>query len=270
VTLSGRLTLDGREFPAAENRNRGTVHVNNGYGRQAVSSELGSEGPAEFSARVFAGDDYRVGISYACASEDNILPCGEHTFERGFDLTRDRTIERDLRPIELAGTLRANGTELESLDRTSQISLETAHDRTVIRPDNPSGGTFSTLAFPGTYRVAYSTVATDCSSEDMPCGFEIIHDEFEVRPNARLDLDLETIDIGGRVSYEGIGVSSQGVDGRLHMRHGALGVSVPVNNGRYGPVRLLDRAYVTEFETYTCRQASAEPCMPYLVAGCER
>ncbi|MGM0559220.1 MAG: hypothetical protein ACQEVA_22735 [Myxococcota bacterium] len=274
-SLNGELTLDGEQMADAEDaRSRGTISILRPGQTDGPSSDLGARGPAEFSARLFGGQEYRVVLENDCNSEDSQLPCGRSTVVSSLELNDNRQLTRDLRPIELTGRLRTNGVELENLDGGAFLMLQGEHEESWIRLRNEGGSRYSGLAFPGTYRVVYQSrlyqSSGGCTSEVLPCGIEVVREGFDVRPGRSLDVDLDAVEIQGRLSYEGISVSRLNIGGRLRLRHGAIELTVPVAQGLYGPVQLLQRPFVSSFESYNCRQAGSYPCLPYLIDGCER
>jgi hypothetical protein len=265
VSLTGELTVDGEPFPDVERRSRGTVMVLSGADEEGPSADLGSRGAAEFSIRMFGGEEHRVVFNYPCGGEDDFLPCGSTTLVDGLDLEDDRRITRDLRPIDLSGTISINGTAVTRSDGDAQLILRNTKTTTIVPLGGLDRGSFDALAYSGTYRVEYDSRAHVCQG-GLPCGHDVVRETFSTSSRTLLDVNLDVIELDGAVDFGGINETPNG-----YLTFLASGQEIRVNTlgGSYGPVQLFDRPYRIRFQQDRCRQQDDVPCMPYLVAGCE-
>jgi hypothetical protein len=286
ITVSGAVTVDGQTASdSATGNSRGTVTFGGPGG--APSDQLGTEGAAEFDAKLYPGS-YDVTLANGSDCPDDAsqaFPCQSTMLRDGIELIASGTLDLDVQPARVTGEVTVNETSLEedtgprgSLlfatadDRDQTVSTELARD---------GAATFETLVYPDDYDIEYTNSA--CESDRFPCQRVVLQEGLSVTTDGSLTYDLTVIEVRGEVSVDGETMAEAKANRRGDVRFVQVGDAAPPDGAERtvpvdesGPaayeLRIVPGTYVAEFDGRDCPaeadRAGVVPCGPDVMIGC--
>lgn len=208
VSIDGRVTLEGATLPDSSPMSRGRLVflTRNTLGEPRQSAvDLGTSGDALYALEIPPGsyDVAFVGESLNC--EHPTLPCNVALLAEDVDLTSAQTLDFDLTTYVLSGTLTQNGGALaEAPFSRGRIVIEAREDLpsaiVEIAPAGPA--TYSANVLAGTYTLRFRSL-NGASIPTLPLGERALETDLEITASRTVDLDMETVRIGGIVRLDG-------------------------------------------------------------------
>ncbi|MGM0578369.1 MAG: hypothetical protein ACQEXJ_21775 [Myxococcota bacterium] len=265
VDVTGVLTVDGEEPDGA----RGQI-VLESEEHGDLTRSLAPTGAATWDAVLFPGV-YAVQYRRAagCDPEGDALPCHDHRLREAVSLSADGSLDLDVQPVDLTGTVTLHGAPLPEGPRGRLVFRDEPGYLEVPLPEE-GPATWSARLFQGEYRVSWAP-PQDCSLDEdaMPCQRTVLVPSQHVAADGALDLDLAPIEIAGKLTRDGADLD--GPAGSLVFGGEVQPATFPVHSdegGTYGSL-VFPGAYDVRYEPPpSCDESSALPCQSRLLRGC--
>jgi len=203
--LSGTVTLDGGVLPddpmGYRRADIAFVEVNTG---DRLDVSLNATGPAAYNVELYEGT-YRILID-SDDTDQTVLPKQETVAAMEFLLESDQTLNIDLRPITVTGTVTLNGGLMpDDPSGYRRGDVVFVSRRTGYRMDIPLGATgpavYSAWVYPDSYDILVDS--DDTSQVVLPVLEMRARERLEILTGSILDLDVQTVQITGTVTRNG-------------------------------------------------------------------
>lgn len=164
VEVAGTVTSHGGDLPdSAGATTRGVVTFHDPPTGSSVQFDVGATGPASFSGLVYAGS---YDVTFDSSMDELVgLPSGASTrVADHMALTHDETLDFDVRPIEVRGSVTVNGARMPDSPGAETRGAVALRDKfTNVTHELELGGNgaaeFSALVFDGAYDAALVTAS---------------------------------------------------------------------------------------------------------------
>ena len=203
--LSGVVTLDGGALPddpmGYRRADIAFVEVKTG---DRLDISLNASGPATFNVELYAGT-YRILID-SDDTDQTVLPRQETIAAREFLLESNQTLNIDLQPVTVSGTVTLNGglmpDEPSGYRRGDVVFISR---RTGYRMDVSMGASgpaaYSALVYRDSYDILVDSDDTDQAV--LPVLEMRARERMEILTSSNLDIDVQTAQITGTVTRNG-------------------------------------------------------------------
>lgn len=209
ITVSGTITVHGGVMPdSADTTYRGIVWFRDLLTGDYSSASVPPTGAAEYSRLLFAGD---YDVSFETTDETGIvgLPRDATTWlESGVAITADRTLDYDVKPVTVGGTVTVAGgvmPDSPDLDYRGSVWYRDLRTNDYYSASVPGTGaaTYSTLLFTGDYDVEFQTT-TETALVGLPPGRDThVGSKVSVTGDQTFDYDVLPVTVSGTLSVNG-------------------------------------------------------------------
>jgi hypothetical protein len=275
--LTGRITIDGAPFVAADDSTRVNLRPTEHY--EPARWDLAPGEPAQFRFKVYDEHSYTIDVwESSCGDrERQRLPCGYRILATDLTLGHDDERTYDLSPKAVTGQLLINGEPPGQSGSIDDLLLRSEKGWLHPEVDVDADGRFEVRTYSDTYDVEYRHVPDRCEGP-IPCGRHTLDEELDARQADTLVVDLPTAELQGDVSFDGRESSYPEASGLMVLEQGEYRYNVPVDDGAYGPARLIEGEYHRVYQQFTseadyvremCTFSGDVPCHAYRVDICQ-
>ncbi|RJO71889.1 MAG: hypothetical protein C4523_03495 [Myxococcales bacterium] len=272
IRVSGDVTLNGRTMPDNDNSNeRGYLVFGNRGTGDAYWLGIGATGAAHYS-KVFFAANYDVHFSGADEDYQDVLPEQRIVLFRERSLTRDATLDADLKTVRIDGDVTLNGQAMPdsggSYDRGWVVfSIPETGNSYWVGVGANNAAAYEATVFAETYTILFAG-GDDDYQDVLPYQRLQIAAGRALTSNQRFDIDLKTVRVSGTFTLDGERMpdSSNSYDRGYAVFTGATtGWYHNIGIGASGPASFDERLFADTYDVvFSSTDDDYQTVLPYL------
>jgi hypothetical protein len=270
VRVTGRITLDGAAPPQAS-YGRPRIELRGADGSTGVLVDLERVPTGQYDVMVLPGTYDVLYSEPASSCTGTPYPCAQRAVLRSaVEIKAAGVLDLDIRTVHVTGRVTLDGATPPASDAHPAIELAGADKSTgvLVDLDRVPSGNYDVRVLAGTYDVLYAAGSSTCTGMPYPCQRAPLEAALALQSDGRLDLDVKTVAVSGRITLDGAAPPAATFMPRIELRGttGATGLLVDLDNvptGQY-QTRVVAGTYDVMYERPSSACA-AYPCQSDVV-----